>query len=192
MGGNELFITLPYTEFQPTHPVWGETNYTDTSRHGVTISIHPSRVGWDLVCLLPASFLMHFNPPIPCGMGLMGTVNSLCNNPFQSTHPVWDGTHGYGEQSLQQPISIHPSRVGWDSASVVIRPPTFDFNPPIPCGMGPTSQECTIVGLTFQSTHPVWDGTSLSGCTFSHIASFQSTHPVWDGTMLEPIPSPTI
>lgn len=47
MRCNELFITLTYAEFQSTHPVWGETNYTDTSRHGVTISIHPSRVGWD-------------------------------------------------------------------------------------------------------------------------------------------------
>ena len=25
MGGNELFITLPYTEFQSTHPVWDGT-----------------------------------------------------------------------------------------------------------------------------------------------------------------------
>ena len=68
MGGNELFITLPYTEFQPTHPVWGETNYTDTSRHGVTISIHPSRVGWDVVTPEAELEIVNFNPPIPCGM----------------------------------------------------------------------------------------------------------------------------
>ncbi len=116
MGGNELFITLPYTEFQPTHPVWGETNYTDTSRHGVTISIHPSRVGWDTLSLsvdmerkrfqsthpvwdgtriphLQSLAKYDFNPPIPCGMGLVKRHNLGGVHQFQSTHPVWDGTH---------------------------------------------------------------------------------------------------
>ncbi len=56
------------------------------------ISIHPSRVGWDL-----ASDLLHH-----------------MHNIFQSTHPVWDGTGFYLTPDGEIMISIHPSRVGWD------------------------------------------------------------------------------
>ena len=34
-----------------------------------------------------------------------------------------------------------------------------DFNPPIPCGMGPASRKRFSTRSKFQSTHPVWDGT---------------------------------
>ena len=34
--------------------------------------------------------------------------------PFQSTHPVWDGTKGGVTITRDGYISIHPSRVGWD------------------------------------------------------------------------------
>ena len=49
--------------------------------------------------------------------------------------------------------------------------------------MGPGILWEEIDEAGFQSTHPVWDGTSLLG--FRLIRSlFQSTHPVWDGTEL--------
>ena len=34
---------------------------------------------------------------------------------FQSTHPVWDGTKAAGREPGGDGISIHPSRVGWDT-----------------------------------------------------------------------------
>ena len=38
--------------------------------------------------------------------------------------------------------------------------------------------------ISFQSTHPVWDATSLKPC--HNVAyTFQSTHPVWDATMTQ-------
>ena len=58
-----------------------------------TISIHPSRVGWDSVPRGFGASRKNFNPPIPCGMG-QGQVH------------VPSGNHD---------ISIHPSRVGWDT-----------------------------------------------------------------------------
>ena len=80
-------------------------------------------------------------------------------------------------------ISIHPSRVGWDR-SLRMRKDAI---------------------RKFQSTHPVWDGTSSKDtpafkfcisihpsrvgwdAASSHCgvgnALFQSTHPVWDGTL---------
>ena len=56
------------------------------------ISIHPSRVGWDI----------------------MDDVRSVVHQLFQSTHPVWDGTQAYEGFEGVIGISIHPSRVGWD------------------------------------------------------------------------------
>ena len=95
MGGNELFITLPYTEFQSTHPVWDGTAAAQGYTVVQTISIHPSRVGWD--------------PP------RSGIYSS--RSEFQSTHPVWDGTLLMEFTTNGGGISIHPSRVGWDAKS---------------------------------------------------------------------------
>ena len=59
-----------------------------------------------------------FNPPTPCGVGLLEKVEALQEKLFQSTHPVRGGTdlpvavHGILD------ISIHPPRAGWDQ-----RPP---------------------------------------------------------------------
>ena len=72
--------------------------------------------------------------------------------------------------------------------------------------MGPLINRRQLVGAVFQSTHPVWDGTSLVvhawfdlvisihpsrvGWDFGVRADaapsdlFQSTHPVWDGTLV--------
>ena len=56
--------------FQSTHPVWDGTPLLACSRSLAHISIHPSRVGWDRLCYSSARSPAHFNPPIPCGMGL--------------------------------------------------------------------------------------------------------------------------
>ena len=67
------------------HNVYADAGYFN-------ISIHPSRVGWDLITLC------------------FGLEFSL----FQSTHPVWDGTRAEKGGGGDMAISIHPSRVGWD------------------------------------------------------------------------------
>ena len=56
-------------------------------------------------------------------------------------------------------ISIHAPRMGCDLAQTVKK----------------------SGNILFQSTHPVWDATSLFDC-FSIVPLFQSTHPVWDAT----------
>ena len=101
-----------------------------------SISIHPSRVGWDDHSSHNMLQPCHFNPPIPCGMGLMATACPGDYYPFQSTHPVWDGTLGSIGGAERRCISIHPSRVGWDCIISATITPTVNFNPPIPCGMG--------------------------------------------------------
>ena len=44
-----------------------------------------------------------------------------------------------------------------------------------------SADACTLI---FQSTHPVWGGTSCASEIRSS-AIFQSTHPVWGGTEIE-------
>ena len=99
------------------------------------ISIHPSRVGWDCNTAGCCWSHVNFNPPIPCGMGLelsqehrarylisihpsrvgwdgVPFYSKQGNPPFQSTHPVWDGTapscHWFASRVFQ---STHPV---WD------------------------------------------------------------------------------
>ena len=147
------------------------------------ISIHPSRVGWDLELLRLRSQNIYFNPPIPCGMGRIVFDDAPC----------------------RVEISIHPSRVGWDQQRSARPSRVRNFNPPIPCGMGQQAGIRRFGRDSFQSTHPVWDGTcehgTLHGMIFNFnppipcgmgpsersfskpfVFLFQSTHPVWDGT----------
>ena len=102
------------------------------------ISIHPSRVGWDVESSPLLASYKYFNPPIPCGMG----------HDLVFFSPV------------ERLISIHPSRVGWDKSPASFAAAVGDFNPPIPCGMGRQKIFKPLLKLLFQSTHPVWDGTS--------------------------------
>ena len=182
MGRLHKFADRDDDAFQSTHPVWDGT----------------------AVKLGKKEAQSYFNPPIPCGMGQNTATTAITAQAFQSTHPVWDGTGLANVTWALVSISIHPSRVGWDLSLTNTNPsellfqsthPVWDgtccylqinavflnFNPPIPCGMGPDSEVITIVGGVFQSTHPVWDGT-VNNVSCSSIGVFQSTHPVWDGT----------
>ena len=125
--------------FQSTHPVWDGTRAKIMADNLKLISIHPSRVGWDRARYCRHKQENHFNPPIPCGMGLViqpldlllfvisihpsrvGWDSSAVRHnswtpKFQSTHPVWDGTRYRICPNRHVIISIHPSRVGWDDS----------------------------------------------------------------------------
>ena len=196
------------------------------------ISIHPSRVGWD-PRLQPSLLNQHnyFNPPIPCGMGRSLAWMLRSRLTFQSTHPVWDGTGaltgilsapfdfnppipcgmgqcGLGGDVEPTDISIHPSRVGWDSAepakecsadAISIHPSRVGWDLHDDFGFGPTrlisihpsrvgwDMPHTERGLTRMSIsiHPSrvgWDHGSAPIAMPRD--AFQSTHPVWDGTRI--------
>ena len=170
--------------FQSTHPVWDGTFAVNPKDKAAIISIHPSRVGWDGLRSRGLLFSFYFNPPIPCGMGHKGVITMTKEILFQSTHPVWDGTPFRAHlpcrrQDFNPPIpcgmglvnstgfnyfrgiSIHPSRVGWDSICRFKHSCDVYFNPPIPCGMGLVPNSLRTISRKFQSTHPVWDGTQI-------------------------------
>ena len=126
-------------EFQSTHPVWDGTFDSIVKVAVEEISIHPSRVGWDQQLGARQCGFADFNPPIPCGMGLV--VVELHDLIFHFNPPI---PCGMGLSRIKRPcsvrlISIHPSRVGWDDVGF--------------CH--------TTTSFRFQSTHPVWDGTIL-------------------------------
>ncbi len=140
-------------------------------------------------------------------MGLCSDWQSKASWIFQSTHPVWDGTSETRGDEMSVPISIHPSRVGWDpsmriwfrSSPISIHPSRVGWDYPPGFHIYRASQ--------FQSTHPVWDGTrliidySMTWGISIHPSRvgwdlqrdldvfvkriFQSTHPVWDGTRID-------
>ena len=138
-------------------------------------------MGWDCGVTCHTLKGADFNPPIPCGMGHDSLIFNAKFFKFQSTHPVWDGTLHVDRDPHIRIISIHPSRVGWDIHLRTFAAAIDNFNPPIPCGMGLKLIDNICDIFLFQSTHPVWDGTTECPAADMRVR-FQSTHPVWDGT----------
>ena len=125
----------------------------------------------------------HFNPPSPCGEGRhrkrydlqhhsisihpprVGRDSSApCYNkhgPLISIHPPRvgrDKIFGQGGQGFR--ISIHPPRVGRDAPFGDALAMDVNFNPPSPCGEGHSNSIGVELCSRFQSTLPVWGGTS--------------------------------
>ena len=155
MGRSFMFSAYVNVIFQSTHPVWDGTN-------------HPEPRG---------KIERDFNPPIPCGMGL-DYPGSLQDIGYISIHPSrvgWDNCFATSKGAAY--ISIHPSRVGWDTATRRWRRMINHFNPPIPCGMGQRGEGAAPAASPFQSTHPVWDGTTSERRRFFTIKYFNPPIP---------------
>ncbi len=73
---------------------------------------------------------------------------------------MWDGTLVLIDGRARFVISIHPSRVGWDDLAISLRQRLFHISIH-PSRVGWDLMEILFANLstTFQSTHPVWDGT---------------------------------
>ena len=168
------------------------------------ISIHPPRVGWDVIAPQPVrqAKAISIHPP---RVGWDRVTRQRPGTKIISIHPPrvgWD--YFYDTRLDELYISIHPPRVGWDAAGEFVGAGWIEFqsthpvwggtftgricgngrrhfNPPTPCGVGPTGTVVAQGKKGFQSTHPVWGGT-WSECRGSSRLRFQSTHPVWGGT----------
>ena len=148
------------SQFQSTLPVWGGTAAPLKRLQQFRISIHPPRVGRDFLLLVLASMLVI----------------------FQSTLPVWGGTMSPFIAKPPISISIHPPRVGRDTRRARPCNSNSNFNPPSPCGEGHGNCISPVTIKQFQSTLPVWGGTSYRTNILSK-EIFQSTLPVWGGTV---------
>ena len=130
--------------FQSTHPVWGATSRPSGSTTGCAISIHAPRVGCDTT-------------------GAKAVKQATL---FQSTHPVWGATWRRGCHEGAGYISIHAPRVGCDDPEMyhLLGAPGISIHAPR-VGCDGMSNKGTGRTNKFQSTHPVWGATVLSGAT---------------------------
>ena len=64
------------------------------------ISIHPPRVGRDVLDSVDFTHFLDFNPPSPCGEGPAYCCIVPLASLFQSTLPVWGGTAKAHKNSL--------------------------------------------------------------------------------------------
>ena len=102
------------------------------------ISIHPPRVGRDAAKLEEKEIIRYFNPPSPCGEGpaqLGGEIMGVYA--FQSTLPVWGGTHaGQRVASVSPEFQSTLPVWGGTNRDCHITITHIYFNPPSPCGEG--------------------------------------------------------
>ena len=87
-----------------------------TRSYPICISIHPPRAGRDPRTPPRTLTTNYFNPPAPCGAGLIQNVNGLFIPLFQSTRPVRGGTKSIIRRACSSSISIHPPHAGRDYA----------------------------------------------------------------------------
>ena len=123
----------------------------------------------------------YFNPPAPCGAGLVMSMPSWSVSTI-SIHPPRAGRDNPATVRFSHRIiSIHPPRAGRDLAVQIFKrvkaisihppragrdhvkfsPPHFscNFNPPAPCGAGPGLRPSLHKPTRFQSTRPMRGGT---------------------------------
>ena len=164
--------------FQSTHPVWGGTRAAQDYGRRYYISIHPPRVGWDR-CAIAESITedISIHPP-RVGWDLQLERNYAGISSFQSTHPVWGGTFLRTGCLACPVISIHPPRVGWDQNGMPspVRSLAISIHPPR-VGWDSTCLPWILLVLAFQSTHPVWGGTSAPWVMVGYVPHFNPPTP---------------
>ena len=82
-----------------------------------------------------------------------------------------------GSARLPGRISIHAPRVGSDRLPQASAPGGADFNPRSPCGERPPSCPGAPLGITFQSTLPVWGATFREGVEIHGFLYFNPRSP---------------
>ena len=195
-------------KFQSTRPV-GDATCARRTQARARACFNP-RVPWG-TRPNPADTRRHailFQSTRPVGDATSRRESAPTISQFQSTRPVGDATPGRINGHTKQRVSIHASRGGRDGAlpsrSRATRP---CFNPRVPwetrhqpgalwhsCGQvsihasrgGRDSglAKHPVRPLSFQSTRPVGDATSETGCRHGACTAFQSTRPVGDATRI--------
>ena len=207
-GHPETAVTSAIPEFQSTLPVWGGTTPADIEAWNRGISIHPPRVGRDWSAVepgaVPAGISIH-PPRVGRDVGLRVRVleaASISIHPprvgrdsvyhmlrirgsgFQSTLPVWGGTGVYvreiAEPGFQSTLPVWGGTVPHWAVVAALR----YFNPPSPCGEGPSLWFLYYHFIIFQSTLPVWGGTAQRRYLSHSIPYFNPPSPCGEGQRL--------
>ena len=94
--GGTSGIVLDYVtiEFQSTRPVRGGTEGRKLINPVTGISIHPPRAGRDNPIMIQSADDLDFNPPAPCGAGLVNCIARSSRSYFNPPAPCGAGPHG--------------------------------------------------------------------------------------------------
>ena len=157
-GGTEpWFYALIDELFQSTRPLRGGTNKNHGRGFSCLISIHPPLAGRDRVAISRVLWMIHFNPPAPCGAGRGEPDAAIEPSHFNPTAPCGAG---------------RLRTLRWSR-------PT-DFNPPAPCGAGRNRLKSCLLTAYFNPPAPCGAGQrscTKKLCKTSHIA--QKVHLPW-------------
>ena len=150
-------------------------------RRTLLISIHPPRAGRDCkgdFIGWPSYISIH---PPRAGRDL--TKSRISRAKAISIHPPRAGRDVTGLiAALYKRISIHPPRAGRDGQRVERQLHPVYFNPPAPCGAGPSVRKSNIVRKNyFNPPAPCGAGRCIT-TTGRKSGKFQSTRPVRGGT----------
>ena len=166
-GGTQIRDPLPgrKKDFNPPSPCGEGPNSSAQLRTVDGISIHPPRVGRDLLqAFTGMRRAISIHPP-RVGRDLRHLPQPPCCYDFNPPSPCGEGPNSSAQLRTVDGISIHPPRVGRDRRLVVPTGHKQYFNPPSPCGEG----RCPCLMLArshgFQSTLPVWGGTAGPGAS---------------------------
>ena len=120
------------------------------------------------------AIIVNFNPPSPCGEGLLIHFCPTIGADFNPPSPCGEG-RGLNLSCIKRFISIHPPRAGRDAVWYAFADSIPYFNPPSPCGEG-------LRGVVFRrsqaiiSIHPPRAGRDLIDVV-ALVAIFISIHP---------------
>ena len=191
-AGRDLWCisaAISATDFNPPAPCGAGHPIAVLVAGNVFISIHPPRAGRDdaeayaeamhplfqstrpvrggtFTNALARALFIHFNPPAPCGAGPAGfTIMRFFPSLFQSTRPVRGGTAQFRicVPFLPEFQSTRPVR-GGTIAALAKWSCRIHFNPPAPCGAGPSlSPSSRYSHHDFNPPAPC--GAGLQSCT---------------------------
>ena len=133
-------------------------------RYSHYISIHPPLAGWDMDAAVPGHGYAYFNPPTPCGVGQYTPRAWEPGRTFQSTHPLRGGTIAPADLAADTNISIHPPLAGWDGSLRGLMYHADNFNPPTPCGVGPSPTTLSSLIQNFNPPTPCGVGPWCRAC----------------------------
>mgnify|MGYP006889140372 CR=1 FL=1 len=102
-----------------------------------------------------------FNPPAPCGAGLLISARLVPTSKFQSTRPLRGGTSSPPCFPRSFPYFNPPAPCGAGHLPLAILTALQYFNPPAPCGAGLEFENRLWGADKFQSTRPLRGGTAI-------------------------------
>ena len=160
-GQGDDYYFKRFNRFQSTLPVWGGT---------------PAAAD--------VTSIKTFQSTLPVWGGTGLPVSLLLALRFQSTLPVWGGTGKRCSKRIDIGISIHPPRVGRDLTWPTTTRQQMHFNPPSPCGEGP-SVAVSVSPKIEISIHPPRVGRDAGNpAVFWYRSDFNPPSPCGEGRYL--------